>query len=313
MEALCGRALLQWPLAFASAALFGTAAFALMTARVDGNGLESTVSAMSPIWRAMALVVALLSPLLLLDLTGEMAMVSWPQAVPLVSEVLGQTHFGEVWRWALPIAFLLLIGAFAPMASFFKAWLLLGASGVLMLLEAMLSHAVDKGSIAVVVYLIHETAAGTWIGALMGLWIAARRGKPSAWIARAAQMVSTTAAWSVMAIVVSGLYTAYLGLGFSIDRLLFTGYGRTLVIKVVVFCAVLSIGAYNRERLVPDIARPGSQRVLLRNVGIESLVLSVLVLGLASLLANTPPAKGHMMSHPGVAMKMAWPFTASAE
>jgi len=115
-------------------------------------------------------------------------------------------------------------------------------------------------------------------------------------------MVSTMAVWSVAALVLSGAYTAYQGLGFSVDRLLFSSYGRTLVVKVVVFCAVLSIGAYNRERLIPDIAASGTQRILLRNLGIESLVLGVVVVGLAALLANTPPARGHMMSHPGMAI-----------
>jgi putative copper export protein len=84
--------------------------------------------------------------------------------------------------------------------------------------------------------------------------------------------------------------------------LLFSSYGRTLIVKVVVFCAVLSMGAYNRERLIPDVAASSTQRILLRNVGIESLVLGVVVVGLAALLANTPPARGHMMSHPGMAM-----------
>jgi putative copper export protein len=84
--------------------------------------------------------------------------------------------------------------------------------------------------------------------------------------------------------------------------LLFSSYGRTLIVKVVAFCAVLSIGAYNRERLIPDIAASSTQRILLRNVGMESLVLGVVVVGLAALLANTPPARGHMMSHPGMTM-----------
>jgi len=256
-----------------------------------------------PAWRLMAIASFLVSPIMLLNLTAEMSGVSWREAIPFLPEVITQTHSGEVWRWALVAAALLLICVFAPLASTARTVALACLSVVLMFCEALLSHAVDHGSMAVLIYLTHEAAAGSWIGALLGLWLVTRRAQPSSgWTARAARVVSTMAAWSVGALVLSGAYTAYQGLGFSLDRLLFSSYGRTLILKVVAFCAVLSIGAYNRERLIPDVAASGTQRILLRNVGIESLVLGVVVMVLAALLANTPPARGHMMSHPGMAM-----------
>src|SRR5262249_283386 len=174
---------------------------------------------------------------------------------------------------------------------------------MLMLLGALLSHAVDHGSLAVLAYMIHEAAAGAWIGALLGLWIVTGRARPSSdWVAGAARKVSALAGGGVATTFLPGAYTAYQGLGFSLDRLLFSSYGRTLTVKVVAFCAVLSIGAYNRERLIPEVADPVSQRGLLRNVGIESVVLGVVVVALAALLGNTPPAQGHMRSHPEMAM-----------
>jgi copper resistance protein D len=303
MDPLYGRALLEWPLTFASLAIFGTAVFALAARSFSDVGLDSMVAAMLPVWRSMALTIVLFSPLLMVIITAEMAAVSWSEAIPLIPQVMAQTHSGEVWRWSLPAGVLLLIVAIAPIASGTRAFVVAGLSGLMLLLEAMLSHASDKGGIAVFVYLVHEAAAATWIGALLGFWTIARRTHASpAWTARAAQLVSTTAAWSVAAIVLSGCYTAYQGLGLSIDRLLFSSYGRTLLIKIVAFCTVLSIGAYNRERLLPEVTDIGTQRVLLRNVGIESLLLGTIVLGLASLLANTPPARGHMMSHPEMEM-----------
>ncbi len=69
------------------------------------------------------------------------------------------------------------------------------------------------------------------------------------------------------------------------------------MVKVVVFCVVLSIAAYNRERLMPEVSRTEVQGALLRNVGFESLILGLVVMALASLLGNTPPASGHMMKH----------------
>jgi putative copper export protein len=243
------------------------------------------------------------SPIMLLKLTAEMSGLPWREALAFVPEVMTQTHSGEVWRWVLIVAALLLVCVFAPLASAARAVALACFSAVLMFCQAQLGHAADHGSMAILVYLVHQAAAGSWIGALLGLWVVSRRAQPSLdWVARAARVVSTIAALSVAALVLSGASTAYLGLGISVDRLLFSSYGRTLIVKVVVFCAVLSIGAYTRERLIPDVAACGTQRILLRNVGIETLVLGGVVVGLAALLANTPPARGHMMSHPGMAM-----------
>ena len=303
MEALYGRALLEWPLVFASAATFGTATFVLAVRGFDGCPADSTMAALLPAWRLMAIAIFFVSPIVLLKLTAEMSGLSWREALALVPEVMTQTHSGEVWRWALIVAALLLVCVFAPLASTARAAALACLSAMLMFCQAQLGHAVDHGRMAILVYLVHQAAAGSWIGALLGLWVVSRRAQPSSdWVARAARVVSTIAAWSVAALVLSGAYTAYLGLGISVDRLLFSSYGRTLIVKVVVFCAVLSIGAYNRERLIPDVAASGPQRILLRNVGIEALVLGGVVVGLAALLANTPPARGHMMSHPGMAM-----------
>jgi len=303
MEALYGRALLEWPLVLASAATFGTATFVLAVRDFDGGPVGSIVAALLPAWRLMAIAIFLVSPIMVLKLTAEMSGLSWREALPLVPEVMTQTHSGEVWRWALLVAALLLVCVFVPLASTARAVALACFSAVLMFCEAQLGHAVDHGSMAVLIDLVHETAAGSWIGALLGLWVVTRLAQPSSdWIARAARVVSTIAVWSVAALVLSGAYTAYQGLGLSFDRLLFSSYGRTLIIKVVVFCAVLSIGAYNRERLMPDVAASATQRTLLRNVGMEALALGGVVVGLAALLANTPPARGHMMSHPGMAM-----------
>ena len=303
METLYGRALLEWPLVFASAATFGTATFVLAVRSFDSCPASSTIAALLPAWRLMAIAIFFVSPIMLLKLTAEMSGVSWREALPLVPEVMTQTHAGEVWRWALIVTALLLICVFAPLAGTARAVALACFSAVLMFCGAQLSHAVDHGSVAILVDLVHQAAAGSWIGALLGLWVVTRRAQPSSdWVARAARVVSTIAFWSVAALVLSGAYTAYQGLGLSLDRLLFSSYGRTLIVKVAVFCAVLSIGAYNRERLIPDVATSSTQRILLRNVGIETLVLGGVVVALAALLANTPPARGHMMSHPGMAM-----------
>src|SRR5262249_5869919 len=122
----------------------------------------------------------------------------------------------------------------------------------------------------------------------------AKYGKPPEhWAEDTARRVSKLAAWCVLAIMLTGAYTTYDALGLNLSYLLLSAYGRILIAKVVVFGIVLMLGAYNRYWLVPEMKAPRSRAALLRNVGMESLLLLVGVLALASLLANTPPAHNH--------------------
>ena len=97
------------------------------------------------------------------------------------------------------------------------------------------------------------------------------------------------AGWTVAILILSGMYTAYYSLGADSHRLIDSAYGRTLVDKVCAAMLVLLIGAYNRYWVMPAVSQASAQESLLRNVGVESLLL-IGVLGLAALLANTPPA-----------------------
>jgi putative copper resistance protein D len=250
------------------------------------------------LWRLFAGVILLLSPLMLLGITADMAGVSWISSLGFVPEVLTETHAGRVFAFYLPIALALALTAYVPVPQIFRIMVLFLFSGVLLFFQALLSHAIDNGNISIAVYFLHEVAAGLWIGALLTFWIMTRPGQaPDSSIERAARRVSKIAFWSVIGIVITGAYTAYNGLGLDVHRLLFSVYGRTLIIKVAIFAGVLAIGAYNRYWLMPKIIEPEARDMLLRNMRIESLILMLAVLGLASLLANTPPAHG-MDGHP---------------
>lgn len=294
MHPLYGRALLEWPLVLAMLTVFGTGAFALFCAPSDDAHSEAAASALSPLWRGLAVVAVLLAPLVLLDITAAMAAVPWGKAIPLLPTVMTDTHVGRVWAGFLPATGLLLAGAFLPQRHSVRPIILFALAMPLLLLNALSSHATDKGLLAVAVYFIHESAAGLWLGALLGLWVVARRGQASErWVADAARRVSHLAAWCVLAVVLTGAYTAYDALGVNLSQLLFSAYGRTLIAKVIIFGIVLALGIYNRYWLVPEVKAPMSREALLRNVGVESLILLVGVLALASLLANTPPAHNH--------------------
>jgi putative copper resistance protein D len=294
MTPLYGRALLEWPLVLAVLTIFGTGAFTLFFAPPGDSHGEAVVNALAPLWRLLAGAAFLIAPFVLLDIAAEMAAVSWWVALPLLPEVMSNTHVGRVWASFLPATVLLLAGACLPSRQSLRTIVLFVVTTLLLLLDALASHAIDHGLMAVAMYIVHELAAGLWVGALLGLWIVVRRGQVSErWIQDATRQVSTLAAWCVLAIVLTGAYTAYESLGVNVSLLLFSAYGRTLIAKVALFGLVLALGAYNRYCLVPKVEASRSRDALLRNVGVESLILLVGVLALASLLANTPPAHNH--------------------
>jgi hypothetical protein len=126
-----------------------------------------------------------------------------------------------------------------------------------------------------------------------GLWLGfAATNLGDRWVVRTAPRVSRVAGWSVAVVVFTGLYNAHDALGLNLYHLLYSAYGRTLLFKVALFGVVLGIGGYNRYRLVPAVEDDRARAVLLRNVTVETVFL-VGVLGIAALLANTPPAHRH--------------------
>jgi copper resistance protein D len=296
------RALLVWPLVVSVLATFGTASFVLLLANDRIFDLRAAAASLCTLWRLLATVIVLVSPLVMLNVTADMAGVSWTSAAGFAPQVLAETYAGHVFEWFLLTATVLLLIAWIPLRHSIRTTMLFLLTGVLLLLQALLSHAIDKGSFAVAVYFLHEIAAGIWAGALLALWMVTRCGNPpDSWVERAARRVSILAFWSVIALVITGLYIAYNGLGFDLHHLVFSAYGRTLITKVSVFVGVLAIGAYNRYWLVPKVGDLGARDALLRNVKVESIILLFAVVGLAALLANTPPAHG-IADHGGNAM-----------
>lgn len=303
------RALLAWPLMASLITIFGTAGFVLLSTGQRAFGFRAAAACLLLLWRVLAPVVFLASLLVFLNLTSDMAGVSWTSAIDLVPEVLTETHAGHVFEWLLPIALAFVLTAYVPLPKSIRPLGLFALGGVQMLLMALLSHAIDKGPLAIAIYFLHETSVGLWVGALLAVSLVTRSAGPDdIWVGHAIRRVSTVAFWSVIVLVITGTYTAYTGLGLDAYRLLYSAYGRTLIAKIIVFAGVLAIGAYNRYWLVPEVHDLPARNALLRNVWVESVTLLIAVTGLATLLANTPPAHG-MPSHTGhamMAMIMVW-------
>jgi len=95
------RALVAWPLLVAETLIFGTTAFALVLA--PNTQSEEVASPLTPLWRGLALMAVVFSPLALLVGTANMGDVSLRAAFALLPQVIRETHFGRVWSWGFPL------------------------------------------------------------------------------------------------------------------------------------------------------------------------------------------------------------------
>ena len=280
--------ILAWPLITAQILIFGTAAFALITASSQVADRERSADSLVALWRGLALLILAISPIRFLSVAAGMADSSLKDAIPFVPQIMRETFAGRVWAWRLGVVAMLAIAAWIAPRRMLPV-LICAMAAVLLLCQSITSHAVDSGAYAIAIHFIHQVAAGLWIGALACLLLGATVGHARAeWLKWATGRVSTTAAWSVAALLVTGSVRAWYALGLHFDLLLYSLYGRTLLWKLATAATVILIGGYNRYRLVPALGEASARTTLIRNVTAECLLLGA-VLGWSALLANTPP------------------------
>jgi putative copper export protein len=278
--------ILAWPLITAQVVIFGTAAFALTSGSAQvSDGLTDSLVVL---WRILALIVLIVSPLRFLSVAADMADSTLRQAIPFVPQVMRETFAGRVWAWRLGVAAMLALAAWIPSRRNL-AILMFVVSTVLIIFQSVTSHAIDKGAYAIAIHFVHQVSAGLWIGALVCLLVGATYGHASAeWLSWASGRVSIIAGWSVAVLVVTGAIRAWYAFGLHFDLLLYSLYGRTLLWKLATAATVILIGGYNRYRLVPVVGEASARSLLIRNVTAECLLLGA-VLGWSALLAHTPP------------------------
>ena len=278
-----------WPLVGSQLLIFGTTAFALFAAPRDVVAADVSSQSMVVLWRALALIVLVMSPLRLLSVGAGMADSTFREVLPSMPQIMRETFAGRVWTWRLATTLLLALVAWVPTPGRLATALMFVISAALLALQAVTSHAIDKGTFAIAIHFVHQAAAGMWIGALVSLLIGATYGHAGAdWLRSATLRVSQIAGWSVAALVVTGAIRAWEALGVRLDLLLNSIYGRTLLWKVGTAATVILIGGYNRYRLVGSVGESSARASLIRNVAVECVLLGA-VLGWSAVLANSPP------------------------
>ena len=152
--------------------------------------------------------------------------------------------------------------------------------------RSLTSHAVavrDDTLLIVIADAIHLTATALWAGGLMALWrvvyFAAKEKQAIAWSAKIVHHFSNLALVSVTLLAFTGFYQSWIHVG-ALKTLLNTDYGNTLLLKLVLFSAMLSAGVMNflstRRVLARAVSRNENGHVAsktaLRRIGIESFI-----------------------------------------
>jgi copper resistance protein D len=235
-----------------------------------------------------------------------------------IDVAITRTQFGKLWAWRLALMLLFTI------ANLFasrkcrnvlwrsRAWQCIGAIIATTLLGS-LAWAGHAGATLGVERPIHLTvdsahliAAGLWPGGLLPLTLllvqACRSSEPSLLLAAGAitRRFSALSLLVVAALVATGLTNSYFLVG-SLRALVTAGYGRLLMLKVLLFVVMIGFGVCNLLRFKPQLALANEQnakqrdvlRKLMRNV-IAELCIGTLIVIIVGALGATPPPRHRM-------------------
>jgi len=142
---------------------------------------------------------------------------------------------------------------------------------------------------------VHVFAASTWLGtllvlALIGIRGVIRAGPPG--LPRAQLVSDLVNSFSPLAltaasvVAITGVTTAWMHLK-RVSALWTTGYGITLVIKLLFVLGVASMGAWNWRRVRPSLGESGSEEMIRRSATME-LTFGALVLLATAVLVTLP-------------------------
>ncbi len=250
--------------------------------------------------------------------------------------VLLQTHFGVV--WLVRFGFVGLVGLVwglgrtTALQSQGAIFLSLSAATAIALTTSLSGHAADWGDMTMPVLIdwIHLVAVSIWIGGLFTFGLISQRfaappgtEEEARGLAAIGRPFSRMAAYCVFTLLVAGLFNAWLQVG-SLQPLVTTSYGLTLLAKLFLVGLVLALAAVNRYYFLPLLRDPtgARSRLLVKAIGrvggawlVEAgddqqasirrrlrqfmrleWILIIAALALAALLTHLPPAR-HILAN----------------
>jgi copper transport protein len=170
------------------------------------------------------------------------------------------------------------------------------AGGAGMLVHALAGHAAGPSSLRLLnlgAQWVHLLAVGVWIGGLVWLLVALGARGDAGSARPVVVRFSKLAGASLAVVVATGVTRSVDELG-GWERLLDSGFGRALDLKLVLFAGLVALGARNHYRLVPLFQPDRAQRgrlaaARLRRSVSGELGLAAAVLAAAALLSQLAP------------------------
>ena len=292
-----------------------------------GAGWRAASVAFGGRLRALLLIAALagaLSAAVALVLQGAVAAgtTAW-EAIDagVLGDVLG-TRFGFV--WGLGLLAWLLVGALAapprPVPVLQPASV--GATGLalpggmrlvalavplaaLAVLPALGGHASVQSPVALLfpANVLHVLAMAAWLGGIAVLVLALRSatarlepGDRSRLLAAVVGRFSALAGVAIAVLLFSGIVQGVVEVR-TLTNLVDTAFGRAVLVKIALFLGIVALGAINRRRLLPALARaardgapPGASGAALRRTLRAELVLGAAALAATGALAGYAPS-----------------------
>jgi copper transport protein len=215
------------------------------------------------------------------------------------------THFGRAWMLQFFGALVALVAVLVIRrmsgtgVGAVRRWRIAGLGAVAVAIGFSLSgHASDGSSFRLLEQtadVLHQIAAGAWIGTLASLTFAGipaalraneeSRGTVAAALVRAFSPLALTSA-GVLAL--TGSYAGWMRLG-GLAPLFSSDYGRVLLIKLGVIALVMIFGALNWRYHGPRLGTEGAARTINRSALVELSLGLVVILVTAGLVAMATP------------------------
>jgi copper transport protein len=172
-------------------------------------------------------------------------------------------------------------------------------------LPALGGHAGVQSPVAVLLpaNVLHVAAMSAWLGGIAVLVLAVRattgRLEPGARTRLLAGVVgrfSSLAGVAIAVLLASGIAQGLVEVR-TVPDLVETAFGRAVLVKIVLFAGIVALGAINRRRLLPALARaardgadPGSAGRRLRDTVRAELALGVAAIAVTGALAGYAPS-----------------------
>ena len=209
--------------------------------------------------------------------------------------LLSLAGFDSNWQLWLRMALLAFIGFMAfqllsPGRSPWIQWLVMLPLVVLVMATFSLkshSAALDN-PLSVAFDVLHLSAMSAWFGGLLPLFLLLRRTSitPAVLVPRFTRLALT----SVILLALTGLYSAILEVQ-TLDGLVSTSYGLSLLVKVIIFAVLVGLGALNFLILTPQLTKgaAGAVRGLRLSMRAE-MALGIFLLAAVGVLAGASPS-----------------------